>query len=84
MSKTGDRPFSAAELGHISRARPNVRAVRRKLGMSQEEFAQAFGFNLATLRDWEQGRSTPEQAVRSYLKVIASDPDAVRAMLEPA
>ena len=84
MSETEeDRPFPEAELSRIRRVRPNPRAVRRKLKMSQSEFARAFGFNLATLRDWEQGRSAPDQAVRSFLTVIVNDPDGVRKILEP-
>ena len=79
-----DRPFTKAELARFARARPNVRAVRRRLQMSQAEFAAAFGFNVATLRDWEQGRSVPDQAIRSYLRVIATQPEVVKKALEPA
>src|SRR4051812_32844211 len=52
----------------------HVKAIREKLGMSQAEFAQRFGINRRTLQDWEQGRSAPDQAQRSYLRVIASMP----------
>lgn len=76
-----DRPFTDAELARVPRVRPSIRTLRRRLKMSQAEFARAFGFNVATLRDWEQGRSAPDQAVRSFLKVIASDPDRVRKVL---
>ena len=79
-----DRPFTKAELARFARARPNVRAVRRRLRMSQVEFSAAFGFNVATLRDWEQGRSIPDQAIRSYLLVIATEPQIVRKALKPA
>lgn len=79
-----DRPFTEDELARLARARPNARAIRRKLQMSQAEFASAFGFNVATLRDWEQGRSVPDQAIRSYLRVIATRPEVVRKALEPA
>mgnify|MGYP000692804156 CR=1 FL=1 len=58
--------------------------VRWAIGLSQEEFAAAFGIPIGTLRDWEQGRCHPDQASLSYLKVIARDPKAVRKALEAA
>jgi putative transcriptional regulator len=38
----------------------DVKAVRTKLDMTQEEFAGRFGFSINTLRHWEQGRRVPE------------------------
>ena len=65
--------------------RPSLaRRVRHKLGLSQPEFAKRFGIPLGTLRDWEQHRCEPDQATRSYLAVIAANPNAVREALEPA
>lgn len=63
----------------LTRLRPvsKVKALRRTLRMTQEEFAGRFGLSLATLRDWEQGRSQPDQAASTYLDVIARAPDAV-------
>src|SRR5437763_15485049 len=49
----------------------DVRAVRRRLGLSQSEFAARFGFQPATLRDWEQGRTRPDGTARVLLPVIA-------------
>jgi len=57
---------------------PDVRAIRTALGMSQQEFAAAFGFTLGTVRDWEQTRRRPEMAARTLLTVIAAQPDLVR------
>src|SRR5687768_8494479 len=39
-----------------------VRTIRKDLGMSQERFAAALQIPLATLRNWEQGRSAPDPA----------------------
>jgi len=36
---------------------------------------------LGTLRDWEQGRTQPDQPARAYLAVIAHDPEGVRKAL---
>lgn len=55
----------------------DVRAVRRRLQMSQTQFAAAFGFPLGTLQNWERGHRRPEGAARALLKVIDKRPDAV-------
>ena len=60
----------------------NVRAMRRKLKLSQNQFAQRFGFTAARIRDWEQGRSRPDGAIRAYLTVIEKDPQAVARALK--
>jgi putative transcriptional regulator len=59
----------------------DVRKVREKIGLSQAEFANRFGFNRRSLQDWEQGRRMPDSAARAYLLVIASNPTAVRKAL---
>ena len=68
---------------HASRT-SNVRDIRHRLGMTQEEFAQLFGFSIHTLRHWEQGKRVPEGPTRAYLVVIGHDPMAVRRALEAA
>jgi putative transcriptional regulator len=55
----------------------NVRAIRKKVGMSQSEFASAFALNRRTLQEWEQGKAAPDNAVRAYLTVIDRNPQAV-------
>jgi len=59
----------------------DVRDVRRRMGLSQAEFATKFGFSPATLRNWEQGRSRPDAATRVLLAVIARHPEAVEDVL---
>ena len=63
---------------------PNVAAIRRGLHMSQGAFATLFGIPLATVKDWEQGRRSPDAPARAYLRVIAENPKAVRAALKTA
>jgi len=58
-----------------------VRSIRAKTGLSQSDFAQRFAIELRTLQDWEQGRRTPDAAVRAYLTVIERQPDAVTEAL---
>ena len=60
----------------------DVRKIRKKFGLTQQAFAQRFGFNTARLRDWEQGRSHPDGALRAYLLVIEHNPDAVTEALQ--
>jgi len=55
----------------------DVAALRRKLKLTQKQFAKIFGVSLATLRNWEQGRRTPEGPAMVLLNVIKREPKAV-------
>jgi len=55
----------------------DVRAIRRKLAKSQEEFALMIGVSVATLQNWEQGRRRPEGPARALLRVAAKNPQAI-------
>ena len=57
--------------------KPNVLAIRRNLGLTQQKFAKLLGISPATLRNWEQGRRKPEGAARVLLCVAAKYPHAV-------
>lgn len=59
----------------------NVKAIRRRLGKSQSEFALMMGISIATLQNWEQGRRRPDGPSRALLKVAAVNPKAVAAAL---
>jgi putative transcriptional regulator len=59
----------------------DVRAIRVRLGLTQQEFAISFGFSVNTVRHWEQGRRAPEGPARAYLLVIDREPEAVRKAL---
>jgi putative transcriptional regulator len=59
----------------------DVRAIRRKLGLSQEQFAGQFGFTINQIKDWEQGRARPIGGVRAYLMIIDRDPKTVIEIL---
>jgi putative transcriptional regulator len=66
------------DLKHMRRV-PRPRIIRMTLGLTQEEFAERFGLSLATVRDWEQGRTEPDQASQTLLKLIARIPREVEA-----
>ncbi|MDX2119549.1 MAG: NadS family protein [Gemmatimonadota bacterium] len=55
----------------------DVRAIREKLDVTQAEFALMIGVSLATLRNWEQGRRTPDGPAQALLRVAAANPKAV-------
>ncbi len=67
-----------------------LRFLRTELGLSQanlstllgeSKFAKTYGFTAARVRDWEQGRSRPDGALRAYLMVIQKEPKAVKRAL---
>jgi len=66
----------------------NVPAIRKRLGLSQNEFSARFGIPPGTLRDWEQNRRQPEGPARALLIVIDKEPEAVKralkSLLQPA
>jgi putative transcriptional regulator len=59
----------------------DVKAIRRRLKMSQAEFARAYGISKRALQEWEQGGRQPDSAARAYLTVIAKEPAVVRRAL---
>ncbi len=77
------RPMTPEERAK-ARQIPRIKTLRRALGLTQEDFAVRYHIPIGTLRDWEQGRTEPDQPARAYLKVIASDPEGVRRSLKEA
>ncbi len=64
-------------------AAPDVKRIRAQYQLSQSEFAALLGISVATLRNWEQGRRTPEGPARILLQVAAKHPDAVWDVVQP-
>ena len=56
---------------------PDVRAIRRKLHMSQEKFAATYRIPLSTLKNWEQGRRQPDAPAAAYLQAISRRPHEI-------
>ncbi len=54
-----------------------VKKIRSKLGMSQNEFASAFGISVSTLRHWERGDRAPHGPALVLLNVVSKEPKAV-------
>lgn len=76
-----DNPPLSAEQFAAAKKMPRIKIIRRALKLTQEEFSARYHIPLGTLRDWEQGRSEPDQPARAYLKVIAVDPEGTAAAL---
>ena len=80
--------FTPEELARARRVTPvldpqDIKALRGRLGLTQEKFARRFGFSVETIRNYEQGHRQPTGPARVLLRVIASEPDAVtRALVE--
>ncbi len=67
-----DVSVAGAERALVGR---NLRRLRNRLSMSQDEFSRTFGIPVANIRQYEIGRHMPPPAVRAYLKVISQAPD---------
>jgi DNA-binding transcriptional regulator YiaG len=65
----------------IELRRVDVKALRSRLGLSQEAFAGRYGLDVATVRNWEQGRTTPEGPAATLLQLIDRDPDRIVELL---
>lgn len=76
LSDPDNPPLTKERLGRMRRL-GRSRAIRRLLGISQEEFAERYQIPLGTLRDWEQGRTEPDAPAKAYLSAIAGAPDLV-------
>jgi putative transcriptional regulator len=59
----------------------DVKAIRKRVKMSQAEFSRAYGISKRALQEWEQGGRQPDSAARAYLTVIAREPAVVRRAL---
>ncbi|MBZ9994258.1 helix-turn-helix domain-containing protein [Mesorhizobium sp. BH1-1-4] len=78
-----DELSSAGVIAKVHAPRPlSVREVRDGTKLSQEAFSVRYGLDLATLRNWEQGRSEPDAAANTLLWTIARNPQAVEKSLD--
>ena len=72
---------SKVELEQVWPKPVDVKAIRKRVKMSQAEFARAYGISKRALQEWEQGGRQPDSAARAYLTVIAKEPAVVRRAL---
>jgi len=55
----------------------DIKDIRSRVGMTQEEFAMAFGISISTLRHWERGDRSPTGPARVLLNIMVKEPKAV-------
>ena len=60
----------------------DTRVIRKKLKLTQKEFATRYHIPVATLRDWEQGRRVPDAPARALIAAIRAEPEVVRRALK--
>jgi putative transcriptional regulator len=80
LSDPDAQPLTADQLAKMRRV-SRVKVLRRRLGMTQIEFARAFHLPITTLRDWEQRRSTPDAPARALLLAIERAPEVMQRLL---
>lgn len=77
------QPMSPDELAGMRRVSP-VKLLRLRLGMTQLQFAEAYGLPVGTLRDWEQHRSRPDAPALALLRAIEREPETMARLLKRA
>ena len=58
-------------------AAERILAIRKRLKLSRQKFADRFGLDVRALQEWEQGRRVPDRAARVLLTVIEREPESV-------
>jgi len=56
---------------------PEIKNIRKKLNVSQNEFAMMIGVSVRTLQNWEQGRRNPDGPAKALLQIASKNPKAV-------
>ena len=80
LSDPDAQPLTDEQLAKMRRV-PMAKRLRRKFGISREEFSRRFRIPLGTLGDWEHHRAEPDPAMLAYLQVIEREPEAVERAL---
>ncbi len=80
LSDPDAQPLTPEQLARLRRL-PDVKALRARLGLTQEQFASTYCLPLGTVRDWEQGRTRPDAPALALLAVIDREPEIVRRAL---
>ena len=62
-------------------AAEHILAIRKRMKLSRQKFANRFGLDARAVQEWEQGRRVPDRAARILLTVIDRDPEAVVRVL---
>jgi len=80
LSDPDAQPMTEEQLARMRRP-TDVKALRARLGLTQEQFARTYRLPLGTVRDWEQGRARPDAPASALLAVIEREPEVTRRAL---
>jgi len=72
-----NEPFLTDEDREKIKTLVDPKVIRKRLKLTQVEFAERFAIPLGTLRDWERRARFPDSVARAYLRVISEDPETV-------
>lgn len=67
--------------GKLVRPKFDVKALRKKLHLTQRQFAERYHIELETLRNWEQAKRNPDATGIALLTCIAKNPRVIQALL---
>lgn len=79
----GIREIKAHQRGELTLqtrevSEPDARAIRQRMGLTQDAFAALLGVSARTLEGWEQGRRHPRGPALALLRVASNHPEALR------
>jgi putative transcriptional regulator len=75
--------FAEGDAARGRETRPvDVKSIRRAMKLTQADFAKRYHLPIGTVRDWEQGRSSPDSGARVYLQMIEAEPATVLRIVE--
>lgn len=81
MAQAKDYVEGGKRDGYVTHSPLDIKAVRAKTRLSQDRFARTYGMEVSALRDWEQGRRTPDRAAQTLITIIDRAPDVVAKLL---
>ena len=78
MTLETTQAFRVSEVSKVTIPEIDVKAIRKKLGLTQSMFALQFGLPLASVQNWEQGHRQPRGGVLLLLEMIRTHPNVVQ------
>ena len=83
IEEAGKIRDGSAKASRVFKYRPvDIKRIRRRLDISQSQFALMIGVSKSTLQNWEQGRREPEGPAKALLRVVDRKPKAVLEALQ--
>ena len=79
----GDADKNEYRVNQVEIETPDVKAMRQRMKMTQQDFADFLGISVHTLGKWERGERQPEGPARVLLTIVEHEPEAVLRALHP-